>query len=73
MKVCFRCRGPNSTMSGLCVACLIWVATDNALRSHECAERLRRKGATEIRPGVSRDPRSIPLLDAAAKIAEGAP
>lgn len=60
MRACRRCGGPNSTMSGLCVGCQVWWATEKALRSHECAEKLRKRDATAIRADVFRDPVTIP-------------
>jgi hypothetical protein len=58
VKSCSLCRGPNSTMTGLCVACQVRHATEKAMRSHAAAQTLR--GATPIRPDLYMDPATVP-------------
>lgn len=61
MRACTVCRGPNTTLSGLCVACQVWAATRKAMASHEAAQRMRAGSAVPIRPNLYRDPATIPL------------
>ena len=61
MKTCLACRGPNSTMSGLCVACQVGAATRKAMASHEVEQRMRARGVAPIRPDLYRDPATVPV------------